>query len=131
MSVALVDTSVWIEYLDRVNPLIENQMDNLLLAGQVMTAGLILAELRQGCRRPEQVVPLLDAMTPLDYRETDQEVWLQAGQLAAEEATRGFKLEIGDCLLAALALRERCEIFTLDRDFEHIPGIKLYRVRPD
>ncbi|HTV55118.1 MAG TPA: hypothetical protein VMI06_09395 [Terriglobia bacterium] len=35
-----------------------------------------------------------------------------------------------NCLLAALALREQCEIFTLDRDFERIPGIKLYRVRP-
>jgi predicted nucleic acid-binding protein len=131
MSAVLVDTSVWIEYLDRVNPLVENEMDNLLLAGEVMTAGLILAELRRGCRRPEQVVLLLDAMSPLDYHEVDQEVWLQAGKLAAEGAARGLKLQIANCLLAALARREECQIFTLDRDFEHIPGIKLYRVRPD
>jgi predicted nucleic acid-binding protein len=129
MSAVLVDTSVWIEYLDRVNPVIENEMDHLLLTADVMTAGLVLAELRQGCRRPEQVSQMMEALSPLDYHETDHEAWLRAGQLAADGASHGFKLEIGDCLLAALALREQCEIFTLDRDFERIPGIKLYRVR--
>lgn len=131
MSAVLVDTSVWIEYLDRVNPLVESEMDNLLLTGEVMTAGLIVAELRHGCRSPEQVRLMTEALSPLDYHEVDQGAWLRAGEIAAQTASRGFRLEIGDCLLAALALREKCQIFTLDRDFERIPGIKLYRLRPN
>lgn len=125
----LVDTSVWIEYLDRVNPLVENDLDSLLRSGIVMTAGIVVAELRQGCRRFEQVRSMTVALGPLIYREIDRPCWLRAGELAAEGVVRGFRLETGDCLLAALALRENCEIFTLDRDFERIPGVKLYRPR--
>jgi predicted nucleic acid-binding protein len=127
--VVLVDTSVWIEYLDRVNPLVENDLENLLRTGQVATAGLVVAELRQGCRRSDQVRLVTAALEPLEYLEVDRACWLRAGELAGERTAKGFTLEIGDCILAALALRENCEIFTLDRDFEQIPGVKLYRLR--
>jgi predicted nucleic acid-binding protein len=125
----LVDTSVWIEYFQRKDALIEKEMDGLLRSEGVATAGLVLAELRQGCRAPNQVRLMLDAMEPLLYLESDRTSWLKAGEIAAEASARGYKLEVGDCLLAAVALRERCSLFTLDRDFSHIPGLKLYRFR--
>ena len=125
----LVDTSVWIEYLDRVNPLVEGEMDQLLRAAEAMTAGLVLAELRRGCRSAAQVKAVSEAMEPLIYLEATREIWLHAGEIAADGAARGYKLEVGDCLLAALALREQCLIFSLDRDFERIPGLKLHRPR--
>lgn len=125
----LVDTSVWVEFLDRFNPLVRDEMKDLLHRGEVATSGLVMAELRQGARSPAQVRAILDAMAPLTYLEAEQATWLRAGELAAAGAGRGRRLEIGDCLLAALALREGCLLFTLDRDFEHIPGVKLYRKR--
>ena len=125
----LVDTSIWIEYFQRANDAIESEMDALLRVGEVATVGLVLAELRRGCRTPAQVGAMLEAMEPLDYVEADRQAWLRAGELAATGAARGFRLEIGDCLLAAIALREGCPVFTLDRDFERIPGLKLYQPR--
>jgi hypothetical protein len=125
----LVDTSVWIEYFRRKDELIEKEMDGLLRSEAVATAGLILAELRRGCRTPNQVRLMLDAMEPLVYLEIDRTSWIKAGEIAAEADAHGYKLEVGDCLLAALVLRERCSLFTLDRDFSHIPGLKLYRFR--
>jgi predicted nucleic acid-binding protein len=119
-----------VEFLDRFNPLVRDQMKELLRRGEVATSGLVLAELRRGARSPAQVAAILEAINPLLYLEADQGTWLHAGELATEGASRGRRLEIGDCLLAALALREGCLIFTLDRDFEHIPGVKLYRIRP-
>jgi len=127
--VVLVDTSVWIEYLDRVNPLVEEQMDMLLRSGEVVTAGLVLAELRRGCRTHSQIRMTLEALEPLMYLELDRAGWIRAGQLVAEAAARGYRLEIGDCLLAALALRENCPILTLDADFKQVAGLKLYPVR--
>jgi predicted nucleic acid-binding protein len=120
---------VWIEYFQRKDPLIEKEMDGLLRSEEVSTAGLVLAELRQGCRAPNQVKLMLDAMEPLFYLDTDRTSWLKAGEIAAEASLRGYKLEVGDCLLAAVALRERCSIFTLDCDFSRIPGLKLYPFR--
>jgi len=125
----LVDTSVWIEYFRQKDELIEKEMDSLLRSGEVATAGLILAELRRGCRTPGQVKLLLDSMEPLSYLEIDQTSWLKAGEIAAEADTRGYKLEIADCLLAALVLREQGSLFTLDHDFRRIPGLKLHGVR--
>jgi predicted nucleic acid-binding protein len=120
---------VWIEYFQRRDELIEKQLDGLLRSGEVATAGLILAELRRGCRTPNQVTLMMDAMEPLFYLESDRTSWLKAGEIAAEASARGFKLEVGDCLLAAVALREGVSLFTLDRDFSRIPGLKLYPFR--
>jgi predicted nucleic acid-binding protein len=127
--VVLVDTSIWIEYIDRVNPLVEGEMDMLLRTGEVVTAGMVLAELRRGCRTPDQARRMLGRLQGLPYLEVDRENWLAAGQLVAEAAGRGYQLEIADCLLAALALRENCWILTLDQDFKRIPGVKLHPVR--
>ncbi len=125
----LVDTSVWIEFLDRFNPLLRTDLVELLRRSEVATSGLVVAELRQGCRSPAQVKVILDAIEPLVYHEADWDTWLRAGEMAAEGAARGHRLEVGDCLVAALALRENCVVFTLDHDFERIPGLKLYRLR--
>ena len=125
----LVDTSVWVEFLDRFNPLIRDDMKDLLRRGAVATTGLVVAELRRGARSPAQVAAILDALNPLVYLEADRTTWLRAGELSAQGARRGRRVEIGDCLLAALAHREGCLIFTLNRDFEHIPGVRLYRSR--
>ena len=125
----LVDTSVWIEYFQRKNALIEKEVDGLLRSEEVATAGLVLAELRQGCRAPNQVRLMLDAMEPLLYLESDRTSWLKAGEIAAEANARGYKMEVGDCLLAAVVLREGCSLFTLDRDFSRVPGLKLHGFR--
>ncbi len=125
----LVDTSVWIEFLDRNNPSVRSDLEMLLRRGEVATAGLVLAELRYGCRSPQQTRMLLQAMEPLMYFETDRNSWLRAGELAAECAARGSPVRIADCLLAALAMRVDAVIFTLDHDFERIPRLRLYQMQ--
>jgi len=67
------------------------------------------------------------AMEPLVYLEPDRDAWLRAGELSAECSARGFAVGIADCLLAALAMRENASMFTLDRDFERIPRLRLFR----
>ncbi|MGH9396434.1 MAG: PIN domain-containing protein [Terriglobia bacterium] len=125
----LVDTSVWIEFLDRFNPAVRDELATLLRTNRVATAGIVLAELRQGCRSPAQVKTVLEMMEPLAYCEVNWGTWLHAGQLVAEGSSRGMSLDLGDCLLAALAMREDYSVFTLDRDFQRISGLKLYGPR--
>ena len=123
----LVDTSVWIEFFDRNNPSVRGDLEALLRQGEVATAGMVLAELRRGCRSTSQVRGLLQAMEPLSYFETDRDTWLRAGEIVAECSARGFQVSIADSLLAALAIREVASVFTLDRDFERIPRLRLFR----
>ena len=123
----LVDTSVWIEFLDHNNPSVSVDLEALLRRGEVATTGLVLAELRRGCRSIPQVRGLFQAMEPLLYLEPDRDCWLRTGELAAECSARGYQIGIADCLLAALALREGALVFTLDRDFARIPRLQLFR----
>lgn len=123
----LVDTSVWIEFLDRNNPSVRRDLEALLRQGVVATAGLVLGELRSGCQSRQQAVRLLQAMEPLVYLEADRGAYLRAGELAAECSARGYRIGIADCLLATLAMRESATVFTLDRDFERIPRLRLFR----
>jgi len=125
--VVIVDTSVWIEFFDRNNPSVRGDLETLLRQEEVATAGMVLAELRRGCRSAPQVRGLQQAMEPLVYLEADRNSWLRAGELVAECSARGFQVGIADCLLAALAMRESASIFTLDRDFERIPRLRLFR----
>ncbi len=125
----LVDTSVWISYFRQRDEILEMELDDLLRAREVATTGLILAELRQGCKSRAEVELLLGAMRPLAYLEAHRAVWLRAGELVASGAARGHKLDVGDCLVAAIALSEDAPVFTLDRDFERIPGLRLHRPR--
>ena len=125
----LIDTSVWIDYFQQADEAVEEELDKLLRTRLVASTGLVLAELRQGCRTAAQVQAILQAMQPLTYLDAGRSEWLRAGELSAAGAMRGFRLEIGDCLLAAIAMAEGCAVFTLDRDFERIPGLKLHRPR--
>jgi hypothetical protein len=125
--VVLVDTSVWIEFFDRINPSVQGDLERLLRQGEVATAGLVLAELRRGCRSSPQIRGLLQAMEPLIYLEAERDTWLRAGELSAECSARGFQIGTADCLLAALAMRQNALLFTLDRDFERIPRLRLFR----
>lgn len=125
----LIDTSVWIEYLDRANAVIAKDVEELLRRREAAIAGIILAEIRQGCRKAGQVKVLITAFEPVTYIEADRGAWLRAGEIVAEGLTKGVKLHLGDCLVAALALRENCSIFSLDNDFERIPGLSLHHPR--
>ncbi len=125
----LVDTSVWIEFLNRPNAPVRGVLEGLLRQGEVATAGLVLAELQHGCRSAPELRLLLELMEPLIYLDARRDTWLQAGEIAADCSSRGFQIGIGDSLLAALALRENATLFTLDRDFERIPRLRLLQRR--
>jgi predicted nucleic acid-binding protein len=104
-------------------------MNALLRMGEVATAGMVLAELRQGCRTPDQAKAIMGRLQYLPYLEVERPDWLAAGQMVVDAREKGHQLEIADCLLATVALRENYPIFSLDPDFKRIPGLKLYPIR--
>ena len=69
----VVDTPVWVEYLERLNPLIQDELVSLLRRDQVATAGMVVAELRRGVRSQTQLKTILDALEPLAYFEVDRD----------------------------------------------------------
>jgi len=58
-------------------------------------------------------------MTPL--------LWQKAGELSAFLKKEGKNLPLSDIFIAALAIEHNLQIFTLDKHFEQIPGVKMYK----
>lgn len=79
----------------------------------------------------EEHSPPLNEGAPLFFPsplmgETSKNTWLQIGDTAFRLRKQGITIPLTDVLIAILARENDCDIYTLDSNFEKIPGIKLY-----
>jgi predicted nucleic acid-binding protein len=128
----LVDTSAWAEFLNGTNSPEARAIDRLL-AGEddVVTCGLIAAEVFQGIRRDrEELEAFFRKMTLLEPAGID--TYLKAADLHRTLRRRGVTIRSTiDCFLAVLAAENGCEILFRGRDLKHIveSGLLDLRVR--
>lgn len=124
----LVDTSVWVDFLNSARGTAGDELDRLIRANApLVLTGLILTEVLQGLRRDVEPVTALLSPWPL----------IEPGGFATYEAVatifrqaraRGLTLSTVDAVLAALALEYNAALFTLDQDFERLAftGLQLH-----
>lgn len=115
----LVDTSIWIEFLagriDAAAP------EERLL--QFETCGPVVQEVLQGLRAGARsdafresflAIPCLSDPVPL-------ELYVEAAGIYRQGRRRGLTIRSAtDCLIAAIAIRNRVAVWHRDRDFEAI-----------
>jgi predicted nucleic acid-binding protein len=122
----IVDTSVLIDFLKDKAPIAE-AVAALITSKRIRTTGIIMAELLQGARTAQEeayVVELLDGMPSV---EVTSALWLKAGRLSCSLRRKGLTLPLSDIAIAALAIEHNLSVFTLDRHFKDIPGVKLHK----
>ena len=126
MPAVLADTSAIIEFFrpgGRED--IRQEVARLLDAGQLAICGVVVAELLLGVRDHERQ-PLLDLVNEALLWELTQADYVQAGELGNALRRKGYKVPLTDLIIAALAVRMKAQVLTLDiRDFGVIPGVKL------
>lgn len=121
----LVDTSVWIEYFNKAESKIGNRLEKMLINGQVFGSGIILTELLQGAKIKKEFDAILNNYTALPLIDVNINIWIKAGKLSFNLRRKGITIPTSDLLIAALALESGCKVFTLDTNFEKIPGLTL------
>lgn len=122
----IVDTSVWIQaFRSRPSPE-STEVDKLLAEGRVVMTGPVLTELLQGTRDRGEYETLMVRLTSLPYMEATLDTWASAGLLASQLRRQGQIVGAIDLVIAALALQNEVEIYSLDHHFERIPGLKHY-----
>lgn len=127
----VVDTSIWVDAL-RGGRLAE-QLRDLLIDGCVLLPSPVVTELLVGARpgadeeAVETAVASADALVPeaLDYE--------SAGRLGQRLRRKGVTIGSVDLLLAALAIRARAPLWSLDQHFtvlaRHEKSLKLFEPR--
>lgn len=123
----LADTSVWIEFF-KPQSSIGKKLESLIIKNSVCVCGVVLFELVQGVRTEEEKVKILDALSNLEYAEMTKRLWQQAGELSASLKRKGLNLPLSDIFIASIAIENNLSIFTLDKHFEKIPGVKIYKM---
>ena len=97
------------------------------MKNSVWICGVVLFELVQVVRTEDEKAKVLDALSNLSYAEMTKDLWQKAGELSASVKKKGLNLPLSDIFIAALAIEHNLKIFTLDKHFEQLPTVKIYK----
>jgi predicted nucleic acid-binding protein len=124
----LVDTSVWINFLNSAYDAAGDELERLIRDGApLVLTGVVVAEILQGLTRNVPAIASLLERWPL----------IEPGGIATYEAAaeiyrsarmRGITLTTTETVIAAVCLEHGAELFTLDRDFQRLTfvPVRLY-----
>jgi hypothetical protein len=130
--IALVDTSVWSlafrrqqESLNREQLRFRHALEELVQEGRAQLMGIVRQELLSGIRHPQQFEKLRQALRAFHDVHTEMEDYELAANVANRCRAAGVAGNPVDFLIAAVAIRRKWEVLTLDEDFQrykrHIP----------
>ncbi len=123
----IVDTSVLIGFFKGKSEYVE-EITRLLQENRLVLTGIIIAELLQGMkglREEERIADLLTAVSPV---ELTTDLWVKAGKTSLSLRRKGVNLPLTDIAIATLAIENDLSIFTSDKHFEKIPGVKIHKI---
>lgn len=128
---ALIDTSLWIEALDRSGaPDARGVVRAVVEPGLALVNGLIMAELLRGARDTsdfERLQLVLEATTDLAL---DRPTWKRAARLGFDLRRAGVTVPTVDLAIAASAMEAGVTLLHMDAHFEliavHAPLNQMY-----
>lgn len=131
MSRVLVDTSVWIEMLQRGETPAAAALGGLLDKGLACTHGLIRAEILSGARSDRDYRALRLGLSALPDAPDPPQPWERVALARYRLARQGFQASLADLLVAATASYHGLAVFTLDAAFSRIRSVmplELFRI---
>ena len=119
-SAVLVDTSAWIDFFcGRQNPQTD-AVQFLLQLGHARLCGPVKAELLQGVKTKKEQQQLDVVFSAVESLGTHEQDWEVAGNQLRTLRSSGITLPLTDALIAAIAIRHKAQVLTLDHHFSHL-----------
>ncbi len=122
----LVDTCVWLEFFN-LQSVLGKTLEHLLIADSVATCGIVLFELMQGIKTEKEISLIRSVLSQLPYMEMNRSLWEKAAILSSSLRKKGIAIPLSDIFIATIALEHNLSIFTIDKHFESIQGISIYK----
>lgn len=118
---ALIDTSVWIPYLQgTASAELLRTVDEILAGAEVLVPKIVLAELIQGAHSEKDVSVILEFLEAFTVVGESDATWLDAGRLSYNLKKKGKTINLADCYIAMIAKEQKAAILTLDKHFKDI-----------
>lgn len=118
----LADTSIWVEYLRRGEESPAARLDNLLVAGEIVVCGPVVAELLAGAKSADRGRLWL-LLTGLPWADLGPVQWQSVGEAAARLRDRGEAVALTDIEIAVAAVDSSSRLWTQDSDFQRVRGV--------
>ncbi|GBD96343.1 MAG TPA: PIN domain-containing protein [Nitrospirae bacterium] len=122
----LADTSVWIEFF-KSKSATGDRLEALLVEDSVWSCGVVMFELLHGIKSEAEKSVILDTLSNLAYAEMSQSLWQKSATLAAFLKKKGVTLPLSDIFISAIAIENNLQVFTLDKHFEQVPEVIIYK----
>ena len=131
----LVDTSAWVEFLRATGSPTHQELRKLIQKDAVLlTTDVVIMELGAGAQNENRASELRRFLLGFEHTPVRGLADFEAAAAIYRDCRRrGFTPRaLNDCLIAAIAIREQCEVLHHDRAFEGIArcsGLRLYALR--
>jgi len=122
----LADTSAWIEFF-KTGSATGKKLEALIIKNSVQICGVILFELMQGVKSEPEKSKISDALSNIRYLEMTKSLWQKSADISSSLKKKGLTLPLSDIFIASIAIEHNLSVFTLDKHFEQIPGVNIYK----
>ena len=122
----LVDTNILVDFffffsLEQAKVFAENE---------VAICGVVEAELLHGATSEKQVKMIKNMFTGLKYIDVSACDWIEIGLFLLRLRKSGLAVPFADAVIAYLAIRDNCSVWTRDKHFslikEKVPELRLF-----
>ncbi len=110
------DTSIWIEFLRREEPVF-SELRSFLERGDVMGLAWIFGELLQGARDTQEVSVILGFWESVNHIPAPDlnSIWIEAGTLSHKGKLFSKGIGLIDCAILAASRKTKAKLWTLDQ----------------
>jgi predicted nucleic acid-binding protein len=132
--VVLVDTTVWVDFLnDKNTPQVQTLEQLVADEEDICTCGVILAEVLQGIREDADYRKTVSRFDSFLFLPMDRRTFVRAAELYRSLRRRGVTIrKTVDCMIAAAAIENRILLLHNDKDFDPIEkfcGLKVLNLK--
>jgi len=127
----VVDTSVWIDYVNGIITPQTNLLDIELENSRIVTGDLIITEFLQGFRDDKQYYEAKELMESLEYCDfVGKEIAIKAAENFRKLRKKGITVrKTIDVLIATFCVENGYELIHNDKDFDQMEEILGLRIR--
>lgn len=124
----LVDTNIIIDFWDKPT----DEVKNVLEENDIAICGVIKTELLRGSNSENQFSQMEEALNDFTYLSFSEKDWIYLAKQFLTLKKNGLVVPFQDAMIAYLAIKNKCEIWTNDKHFKLMqvvfPELKLFSI---